>query len=74
MMVPNYILVEPVCCLGLGSVGQEFGVSLVEYGAMILVEQVVEAKEWEESCTRASTHDEMHSTEVVVGNNTERGG
>ena len=31
-----------------------------------MVEQVVEAKEWEESCTRASTPDEMHSTEVVA--------
>ena len=30
-----------------------------------MVEKVVEAKEREESCTRASTPDEMDSTEVV---------
>ena len=27
---------------------------------------MVEAKEWEESCTRASTPDEVHSTEAVA--------
>ena len=31
-----------------------------------MVEQVVEAKEWEESCIGASTLDEMHSTKVVA--------
>jgi hypothetical protein len=66
MMVPHYILVEPVCCSGSGSVEQAFGVALVEQEAMVVVEQVVEAKEWEESCTGASTPDEMHSTEVVA--------
>ena len=33
---------------------------------MVAVEQVVEAKEQEESCIGASTHDEVHSTEVVA--------
>ena len=33
---------------------------------MVVVEQVVEAKEREESCIRASTPDEVHSTEVVA--------
>ena len=33
---------------------------------MVVVEQVVEAKWWEESCTRASTPVAVHSTEVVV--------
>lgn len=31
-----------------------------------MVEQLVEAKELEESCTGASTLDEMHSIEVVA--------
>ena len=38
---------------------------------MVAVEQVVEAKEQEESCTRASTTDEMHSTEVVAEHRSE---
>jgi len=33
---------------------------------MVVVEQVVEAKEWKENCVGASTLDEMHSTEVVA--------
>jgi len=33
---------------------------------MVAVEQVVEAKEEEESCTRASTPHEVHSTKVVA--------
>ena len=33
---------------------------------MVVVEQVVEAKEWEESYTGASTPDEFHSTEFVA--------
>ena len=43
MMVPHYILAEPVYCSS--SVVQEFGVALVEQEAMVVVEQVVEAKE-----------------------------
>lgn len=65
-MVPHCILVEPIFCLGSGLVEQEFGVALVEQEAMVVVEQVVEAKEQEESFTGASTPNEMHSTEVVV--------
>ena len=33
---------------------------------MVVVEQVVEEKEWEESCIGASTSDEVHSTEVIA--------
>ena len=33
---------------------------------MVVVEQVVEEKEREESCTGASTPDEVHSTEIVA--------
>ena len=33
---------------------------------MVVVEQVVEEKEWEESCIGASTAAEVHSTEVVA--------
>ena len=33
---------------------------------MVVVEQVVEEKEWEESCTGASTPNEVHSTEAVA--------
>ena len=33
---------------------------------MVVVEWVVEAKEWEESCIDASTPDEVHSTEVLA--------
>lgn len=33
---------------------------------MVVVEQVAEAKEREESCTGASTLNEMHSTKVAV--------
>jgi len=32
---------------------------------------VVEAKEWDESCTGASTPDEVHSTEAVVKHKSE---
>ena len=66
MMVPHYILVGPVCCSGSSSTGQAFGVALVEQEAMVVVEQVVEAKEWEESFIGASTLDEVHSTKFVV--------
>jgi len=64
MMVPHCILAEPVCCSG--SVEQAFGVALVEQEAMVAVEQVLDAKEQEESFTGASTPDEMHSTEVMA--------
>ena len=33
---------------------------------MVVVEQVVEEKEWEECCTGATTLDEVHSTEPVA--------
>ena len=65
-MVSYYILSKPVYCSGPSSVEQAFRVALVEQEVMILVEQVVEEKEWEESCTGASTPDQMHSTEVVA--------
>ena len=38
---------------------------------MVAIEQVVEAKEWEESCNRASTPDEVHSTEAVAEHKSE---
>jgi len=47
-------------------VEQVLGVVLEEQEVMVAVEQVVEAKEQEESCIGASTHDEVHSTEVVA--------
>lgn len=56
-VVSHYILAEPAYYLGLGFVEKE---------AMVAVEQVVEAKEQEESCTGASTLDEVNSTEVVA--------
>jgi len=43
----------------------------VEEEAMVAVEHVVEANEWEESCTGASTLDEVHSTEAVVEHKSE---
>ena len=36
-----------------------------------MVEQVVEAKECDETCTRSSTHDEVHSTEAVAEHKSE---
>jgi len=38
---------------------------------MVAVEQVVEAKEWDESCVRASTPDEVYSTEAVAKHKSE---
>jgi len=38
---------------------------------MVVVEQVVEVKEREESCTGVSTPDEVHSIEVVAGHKSE---
>jgi len=71
MMFPHYIPAVPVCYLGLGSVEQVFGVALEERGVMVVVEQVVEVKELEESCTGASTPDEVHSTEVMAEHKSE---
>lgn len=65
-MVSHYILAEPDYYLGSSSVEQAFGATLVEQEAMVVVEQVVEAKDQKESCTRASTLDEVHSTEAVA--------
>jgi len=39
---------------------------LEEQEVIVVVGQVVETKEWEESCNGASTLDEVHSTEVVA--------
>ena len=38
----------------------------MEQEVTVVVGQVVEAKEWEESCIGASTPDEVHSTEVAA--------
>lgn len=38
----------------------------MEYKVTVVVGQVVEAEEWEESCIEASTLGEMHSTEVAT--------
>ena len=62
MRSPQYILAEPVYCWDSGSVEQAFEVALVEQEAMVVVELVVEEKEWEDSCIGASTPDEIHST------------
>jgi hypothetical protein len=45
MLFPQYIPVGPVCCWGSVSVEQAFGVVLEEQEVMVVVEQVVEAKE-----------------------------
>ena len=54
-------------------VGLEMVVRVVEWGCIfemdvdgVVVGQVVEAKEREESCIRASTPDEAHSTEAMA--------
>jgi len=41
-------------------------VVLEEREVMVVVEQVVEEKEWEESYNGASTPNEVHSTEAVA--------
>ena len=74
MMVPHYTLSKLVCCLGSDLAGQAFGVALVEQKVTVVVGQVVEAEELEESCIGASTPDEMHSTEVVVEHRIEMNG
>ena len=60
--------VELLQCAGLKMV-----VWVAEWGCIfemdvdgVVVGQVMEEKEWEESCTGASTPDEVHSTEVVA--------
>jgi len=47
-------------------VEQASGVVLEEQEVMAMVEQVVEEKWWEESCTGASTSITVHSTKVVA--------
>jgi len=74
IMVTHYTLVEPIYCLGSDLAGKAFGVSLVEQEAMVVVGQVVEEKEWEESRIRASTPDEVHSTKVVAEHRIEMNG
>ena len=66
MLSPQYILARLVYCWGLGSIVQASRVVLEEQEVMVVVEQVVEAKWWEESCTGASTPVEVHSTKVVA--------
>jgi len=63
-----YNLVELFQCAGF-----EMVVRVVEWGCIfemdldgVMVGQVVEAKERKESCTGASTPDEVHSTEAVA--------
>ena len=58
--------------------GLEMVVWVVEWGCIfemdvdgVVVGQVVEAKERDESCTGASTPDEVHSTEVVAEHKSE---
>ena len=67
MMFPQYILAGHVRYWGSGSIEQASGVVLEEKEVMVEVELVVEAKWREECCTRASTPDEVHSTEAVAG-------
>ena len=71
MLFLQYITARPVCYWGSGSIEQIFGVVFKGQEVMVVVEQVMEAKEWEESCIGASTPDEVHSTEVVVGRENE---
>ena len=74
MMVPHYTLDEPVYCSGSDLARQEFRVALVEQKIMVVVGQVVEVEEREESCIEASTPDEMHSTEVAAEHRIEMNG
>lgn len=66
MLSLQYIPVGPVCYWGLDSVEQASRVVLEEQEVMVVVEQVVEEKWQEESCTRASTPIAVHSTEVAA--------
>ena len=74
MMVPHYTLAKPVCCSGSDLAGQASEVALVVQKLTVVVEQVVEAKEWEESCIGASTPDEVHSIEVAAEHRIEMNG
>ena len=74
MMVPHYTLAEHICCSVSDLAGQAFGVALVEQDVTVVVGQVVEAEEREESCIGASTPDEMHSTEVTAEHRIEMNG
>ena len=74
MMVPHYTLDEPVYCLGSSTAGQVFWVVLEEQEVTVVDGKVVEVKEWEESCIRASTLDEVHSIEVVAEHRIEMNG
>ena len=67
MRFPQCIPAGPVYCWGSGSVEQASWAVLEEQEVMVVVEPVVEAKWWEESCIGASTPVEVHSTEVVAG-------
>lgn len=60
--------------MGLDLAGQAFGISLVEQKVKIVVGQVVEVEEWEESCIGASTPNEMHFVEVAVEHRIEMNG
>ena len=67
-MPQHYNWVELLQCVGL-----EMVIWVVEWGCIfemdvngVVIGQVVEAKEWEESCIGASTPDEVHSSEAVA--------
>lgn len=66
MMVPHYTLAKPICCSGSDLVGRAFRVTLVEQKVTVVVGQVVEVEEQEESCIGASTANEMHSIKVAA--------
>jgi len=66
MMVPHYTLTEHVCCSGSDLARQAFRIALVEKKVTVVVGYVVEVEEREESCSGASTPDEMHSTKVAT--------
>ena len=58
--------------------GLEMVVWVVEWGCIfemdvdgVVIGRVVEANEWEESCTGASTPDEMHSIEAMAEHKSE---
>ena len=66
MLSLQYIPAGPVCYWGSSSVKQASGVVSEEQEVMVVVEQLVEAKWWEESCTGASIPVAVHSTEFVA--------
>ena len=65
MMIPHYTLAEPVYYSGLDFLGRYLGFPWWTKGNDCGW-QVVEAKEWEESCIGASTPNEIHSSKVVA--------